>query len=240
MGRVALISAGNWSPGYWGDAAQWAAYTKNRVPHQTLKEKCPIQVFLNKEVNRGNLRPFVQKVNTHIYTETNKMSPRATPACILGYTETYGIYQVISPTGKRLLSKNPTPIKEDMEEETVLPFDSEEEKPPFEMSPTIPEPLNTPVLGTPERSITPTFDTPDNQLLQEAQRPPDAPRRKKITEEEWAIRGGSRKSTRISDKRIPESDARIARVGHDKDHPTDEQARASNKNHEWSKARQVE
>ena len=164
------------------------------------------------------------------------MIPRGTHACVIGYTETYGIYQVISPTGKRFLSKNPTPVKEETEEETILPFGSTSQK---ENEPNSKLP-GTPILGTLERSITPTFGTPESQLLQEAQRPPDATRRKRITEEEWNARVGSRKSTRLSDKRLSGSDARIGRVGHDEDHPTDEQARTSSKSHEWSKARQVE
>ena len=125
MGRVALIAAGQWSPGYWGDAAQWAAYTKNRIPHNSLRNKIPIEVFLNKTVNRGNLRPFGEKVVAHAYLESNdKMVPRGIHACIIGYTETYGIYQVISPTGKRFLAKNPTAVKkEEEEEDTVLPIE---------------------------------------------------------------------------------------------------------------------
>ena len=104
MGRVALIAAGNWSPGYWGDTAQWAAYTKNRVPHRSLNYKIPAETFLGTKINRGNLRPFGQKVTAHLYNE-EKLAPRATHACILGYTETYGIYQVISQPEKDSLPK---------------------------------------------------------------------------------------------------------------------------------------
>ena len=91
MGRVVLIAARHWSPEYWRDAAQWAAYMKNRVPHHSLNNKIPAEVFLNKSVNRGNVRPFRQSVIVHLYTD-DKLGPRAIPACIVGYTETYGIY----------------------------------------------------------------------------------------------------------------------------------------------------
>ena len=122
MGRVALIAAGHWGSGYWGDAAQWATYTKNRIPYHSLNNKIPLEIFPNKSINRGNLRPFGQDVMAHLYTD-DKLAPRATPSCILGYTETYGIYPVISKTGKRFLSKNPVPVKQETEEETILPFE---------------------------------------------------------------------------------------------------------------------
>ena len=169
MGRVALTAA-NWCPGYWGDAAQWAAYTKNRIPHTSLGGRSPIDVFLGNEnpTNRGNLRPFGQKVIAHIYNENNKMLPRGATAYITGYTETYGIYQVISPTGKRFLSKNPVAINEGEDsEETVLPTGPTES----------PNTQETP--KTPKRSVTPTFGTPEGQLLVEASQPiiPEAPKK---------------------------------------------------------------
>lgn len=162
MGRVALIAT-NWSPGYWGNAVQCAAYTKNRVPHSTLGNKIPIEEFLAREVNRGNLRPFGKRVMAHLYTE-DKMEARAIEAFIIGYTETYGIYQVIDKKGKRFLSKNPKALKEE-EEDTVLPL------------PDLPKSLKGP--ETPERSTTPTFGTPDGQLLVEAVQPtiPEPPRK---------------------------------------------------------------
>ena len=56
MARNAMIAAG--LKGLWGDAIQWAAYTKNRVPHKALNNKSPIKILLNKTVDRSNLRPF--------------------------------------------------------------------------------------------------------------------------------------------------------------------------------------
>lgn len=48
--------------GYWGDTMQWAAYTKNRVPHKSLGGRnAPIEVFLDKPVDRNNLQSFGQK-----------------------------------------------------------------------------------------------------------------------------------------------------------------------------------
>ena len=66
MARTAMISAG--VKGLWGDAIQWAAYTKNRIPHKTLKQ-APIEALLGKRVDRSNLRPFGQKVLIHLYKE---------------------------------------------------------------------------------------------------------------------------------------------------------------------------
>ena len=50
----------------------------------------------------------------HIYKDQRdgRWAPRAQEARIIGYTETHGVYQVITPSGKRLISKNPRPIRE--------------------------------------------------------------------------------------------------------------------------------
>ena len=100
MARTAMIAAG--MKGLWGDAIQWAAYTKNRIPHKTTG-KAPIEALMTKPVNRNNLRPFGQHIMTHIYEdnrEDKRWAPRAQEARIIGYTETYGVYQAITPTGK--------------------------------------------------------------------------------------------------------------------------------------------
>ena len=90
MARTAMISAG--LKGLWGDAIQWAAYTKNRVPHRTLKGQSPIEILLHKPVNRGNLRPFGQKVMAHIYKEQrdSRMGERAIECRIMQYTCKWG------------------------------------------------------------------------------------------------------------------------------------------------------
>ena len=106
---------------------------KNRIPHETLTGMTPVQVFLTKEVpTRDNPRPFGQRVMIHIYKdqrEGGRWALRVQEARIIGYTETYGVYQVITPTGKRLISKNPRTIKEKAEiptpvKETTLPSES--------------------------------------------------------------------------------------------------------------------
>ena len=61
MARTAMISAG--VKGLWGDAIQWAAYTKNRIPHKSLRQS-PVEALLGKG-DRSNLRPFGQKVMHH-------------------------------------------------------------------------------------------------------------------------------------------------------------------------------
>ena len=109
MARTAMISSGVKS---WGDAIQWAAYTKNRIPHKSL-QKTPIEALLGKIENiRSNLRPFGQKVMIHVYNEErpDQMAPRAIEARIIGYTATHGTYQVITATGKRSIAKNPRAI----------------------------------------------------------------------------------------------------------------------------------
>ena len=103
----------------------------------------PTLVFLTKEVpTRDNLRPFGQRVMIHIYKDQrdSRWAPRAQEAQIIGYTETHGVYQVITPTGKRLISKNPRPIKE-------IPEESNPEVPPKTPTELIPEKLPGPTIG---------------------------------------------------------------------------------------------
>ena len=131
IARTAMIGAE--LKGLWGDAIKWAAYTKNRIPHENLTGMTPSGVFLLKEVpTRSNLRPFGQRVMVHIYKDQRdgRWAPRAQEARIIGYTETHGVYQVITPTGKRLISKDPRPIKENLREPTLQnPEEKISEKP---------------------------------------------------------------------------------------------------------------
>ena len=109
MARTAMISSGL---KLWGDAIQWTAYTKNRIPHKSLKQT-PIEALLGRTTElRSNLRPFGQKVMIHLYKEepNDRMAPRAIEARITGYTATHGVYQIITSTGKRRIAKNPIPI----------------------------------------------------------------------------------------------------------------------------------
>ena len=121
MARTAMIGYG---VKLWGDAIQLAAYTKNQLPHKTLpKNQSPIEILLDKPVSRTNLRPFSQKVMIHLYKEernNDRMAPRAMEARIIGYTATYGVYQVLTTTGKRKVAKDTRPvdqIKKDSDEE---------------------------------------------------------------------------------------------------------------------------
>ena len=85
--RVALLHA-NLPTSMWGDAIQWAAYTKNRLPHKSLPAgKSPIEILFGKG-DRTNLRPFGQKVICHKYGVKDKMASRGVEGRIVGYTET--------------------------------------------------------------------------------------------------------------------------------------------------------
>ena len=211
MARTAMISAG--LKGLWGDAIQWAAYTKNRVPHRALNGKSPIEVLLNKKVNRDNLRPFGQKVMAHIYKEQreSRMSERAIECRIMQYTETYGIYLVINHSGKRFLSKDPRPVIEDESSE------SENE---------------------PDNYKDPVFDI--GKKLVESFEPPAAPRKSKRIEENLELgRGISNYQDLINRGLTGQTNNR---VGHDEDHPTEEQVANAPTElaTEWAKAREVE
>ena len=266
MARTAMISAG--VKGLWGDAIQWAAYTKNRIPHKTLpKKQSPIEVLLGKTISRINLRPFAQKVMNHLYKEerdNDRMAPRAIEARIIGYTDTRGVYQVVTKTGKRKIAKDPRPINQSKEE-------SDEEEVTTIEWPTKPvqdlediadgkqgrnygwhcpkkegcaqgthvedqNPEESEPAGTPP-------DSPSLQLFRE-QEPelPLAPQKPAPPEPRRSERMG-RDITNWQD-RIKQGLAgetyKTNRVGHDDDHPTDEQARSGPKAQEWAKARQIE
>ena len=260
MARTAMISAG--VKGLWGDAIQWAAYTKNRMPHKSLENrKSPTETLFEKPVNRNNLRPFGQNVMVHIYKDQrrkDRMAERAVPAKIIGYTKTHGTYQVISNSGKRTIAKDPKPItKNDSDDE-----DSEWPKKPVEDLEDIangqpgrnygwhcPEKENCAQSthaeeqesGKPGLTETPP-DSPSQQLFREQQlEPPQAPQKPIVPEPRRSERMG-RDVTNWQD-RIKQGLAGgpINRVGHDEDHPTDEQARSHpTRAQKWAKARQTE
>ena len=194
--------------GLWGDAIKWAAYTKNRIPHENLTGMTPAQIFLLKEVpTRSNLRPFGQKVMIHIYKdqrEGGRWAPRAQEARIIGYTETHRVYQVITPTGKRLISKDPRPIREIQEGPTL----------PNQLTPTnIPIPKEKEIPPEPRRSTRKRKDTrPFNQREKE----------------------GLYGIPQVNKLRLI-----VNRVGHDDDHPTEEQTKLSYPK-EWEEAREKE
>ena len=164
IARTAMIGAE--LKGLWGDAIKWAAYTKNRIPHENLTGMTPAQVFLLKEVpTRNNLRPFGQRVMVHIFKdqrEVGRWAPRAQEARIIGYTETHGVYQVITPTGKRLISKDPRPIKELLEEIPVSKKPSPKESKPQTI---IPSELPTPRRSTRKGRNKKPFDQREREGL---------------------------------------------------------------------------
>ena len=272
---TAMISAG--VKGLWGDAIQWAAYTKNRIPHKTLG-KAPIEVLLGKPIYqdiRSNLRPFGQRVMIHVYKEerSDRMAPRAIKARITGYTATHGTYQVVTITGRRRIAKNPKPIDQSYNSES----DGEEEntsewptKPVQDLEDIAngkqgrnygwhcPEKGECPKgthskeqqePRTPEKQEIelPGFDSPSQQLFREQSEPPPAPHKPPAPEPRRSERMG-RDTTNWQD-RIKQGlagaprirDPSVNRIGHDDDHPTDEQTRDHpTKAQEWAKARLIE
>ena len=216
MARTAMIAAG--LKGLWGDAIQWAAYTKNRVPHRALNNKSPIEILLNKKVNRDNLRPFGQKVMAHLYKEQrDRMDPRAIECRIMQYTETHGVYLVVNHSGKRFLSKNPRPIQREENSE------SDEE----------PDNWKDPIYDIGEK-LAESFEKPLSE-------PPAAPRKSKRIEENLELGRGISNYQDLIDKGLAGNKTdQVNRVGHDDDHPTEEQVMKSPNTQEWAKAREIE
>ena len=78
MVRTAMIGAD--MRGLWGDAIQWAAYTKNRIPHRSLPQgKTLMEVLLGKPTARDNLRPFRQRVIAYLYKEQRPQGDKMAP-----------------------------------------------------------------------------------------------------------------------------------------------------------------
>ena len=265
MARTAIIAAGKGTTGLWGDAIQWAAYTKNRIPYKSLR-KTPIEALFNKTTNRSNLRPFGQKVMKHAYKDQrggDRMTTQAIPAKIVGYTKTHGIYQVISDSGKRVLAKDPKPINqlkedsdgEDNPEWPTKPIQDLEDiakghqgrnygwhYPEKEGCPEETHVENHQETQTPKRTIdSPELNSPSQQLFREQAEPPATPTKPKAPEPRRSERMG-RDTTNWQDRIAQELAVgpAIRRVGHDDDHPTDGQARTCPKAHEWAKAHQTE
>ena len=211
IARTAMIGAE--LKGLWGDAIKWAAYTKNRIPHENLTGMTPAGIFLLKEVpTRSNLRPFGQRVMIHIYKdqrEGGRWAPRAQEARIIGYTETHGVYQVITPTGKRLISKDPRPIRENLNEPNPQ---SPEEKTPE-------KPIPKPGVTKQKESQEPRRSTRSGRDIR-----PFNQREKE----------GLYGTPQINKLRLI-----VNRIGHDDDHPTEEQTQLSHIR-EWEEAREKE
>ena len=107
MSRTAIIAA-ELPKSLWYKASDWAAYTKNRIPHKALGGKGPIEIFLQKVavLQRQILRPFSQRVTCYNYEVTDKLSSRSYKARIIGYTATYGTYWVIDSPARTRIAKN--------------------------------------------------------------------------------------------------------------------------------------
>ena len=116
MSRTAIIATNGTLPkSIWDKASAWAAYTKNRVPHKSLKGKTPIELFLEKDPvkARSNLRPFGQTVTCYDYEvrASDKLAPRSWEGQLVGYTTSFGTYQVMTPSGAFKIVKNPVPVR---------------------------------------------------------------------------------------------------------------------------------
>ena len=166
----------------------------------------PAQVFLLKEVpTRSNLRPFRQGVMIHIYKDqrNGRWALRAQEARIIGYTKTHGVYQVITPTGKRLISKDPRPIREAQGELSKLDqnFEAPETLKTQKEKEEIPKPRRSTRSGQDARP----FDQREKEGLYGA--------------------------PQVNKLRLIAN-----RVGHDEDHPTEEQANNSLNAKQWEEA----
>ena len=166
-----------------------------------ISRKC---VFADEEVpTRNNLRPFGQRVMVHIYKDQwdGRWVLRSQEARIIGYTETHWVYQVITPTGKRLISKNPRPIQE---ESNPTPEETPSPKKPQETEVTTNQ---EPRRSTPSGRDTRPFDQREQEGL-------------------------------CGTPQVNKIRTTVSQVGHDDDHPTEQQVAEANQTlaREWAKA----
>lgn len=182
MSRTNILGAGL-PQSLWDKASSWAAYTKNRVPHKALAGKPPIEILLEQDpkMARTNLRPFPQKVTCYDYETkaSDKLAPRSWDAHIVGYTTTFGTYQVATTSGTFQIANNPIPTKEEGTEDVESGSEHENE-------PTEPE----------------AIETTHEDVQASSDEPPTAHRKKQRIAEEWEQKVGTRKSTR--DRRVTE------------------------------------
>ena len=155
ISRTAIIGAGDLPKSLWDKASAWAAYTKNRLPHKSLQNQMtPAERLLDRDpvIARSNLRPFGQKVIYYDYDTkaSEKLASRSWKGRLVGYTTTFVVSQVMSPSGTFRLAKNPVPIQESgsTDEESEDEDESSTENPEI-MTPTIATPpteLKTPTI----------------------------------------------------------------------------------------------
>ena len=150
MARTAIKGTnGQIAANRWDEAASWAVYTKNRVPHRTLSGRCPIEIMMSKDgkEERKFLKIFGQKVICYDYDQTQgrKINDRSFEAMIIGYSGTHRIYRVLKKDGAIKTVKDPKEVYEAQGE-------SEEEKNPPTTSQTeeTSEPLSQRTRKTPE------------------------------------------------------------------------------------------
>ena len=184
------------------------------------------------------------------------MALRAMEGQIIVYTATYGVYQVLTTTGKRKVAKDLRPvdqIKKDSDEEDTSQWPT---KPVQNLEDIAdghqgrnyswhcPEKEGCPEETHAEKQEQETPpDSPSQQLFREQTEPPLVPQKPVQPEPRQSERMG-RDVTNWQD-RIKQGLAggpknlATNRVGHNAEDPIDEQARLGPKAHEWCKARQV-
>ena len=177
ISRIGLIMAGL-PKGLWDKPSNFAASTKNGLPHKALGGKRSIQIILTKDpVNeRKNQGPFWIKVTCYDYGVKDKLSARSYEGRIIVYTATFGTYCVTMADGTTKVTKNPTP---------VMPDNKSEES-------------STEV----EILLSEVSDWGQPESLPEELGPTAAAKKKQRTAEEYTNLVGSRKSTRDRNPKI--------------------------------------
>ena len=160
----------------------------------------------------------------HIYEDQRdgRWAPRAQEARIIGYTETHGEYQVITPTGKQLISKEPRPIREIPE------------------SPELPD-LKPKSLSLPKDL--PNLETLSKEVPKNVTTEQQKPRRSTRSGRDTRSFSQREKEGLYGIPQVNKLRLIVSRVGHDNDHPTEQQFLEEKDQilvKEWAEAREKE
>jgi len=109
MARTALLHL-NLLKNLWPEAVVHTTYTKNQIPHQTMKGKSHVELFLPKTnviQQSSKFRAFGEPIWIHIPHTVGKLTARSMEGHIIGYAASFRIYHVYTKDKKIITTKEP-------------------------------------------------------------------------------------------------------------------------------------
>lgn len=126
---------------FWGECVATAVYLLNRLPSAILQNKSSFEMLHSHPSNLGHLRTFGCLAYASNPSITNKMSPRAIPVALMGYSSTQKGYKLYDLYARSFFVSRNIVFREDL-----LPFKhfTPSTLPLFsvlELSPDLPKPF---------------------------------------------------------------------------------------------------